>query len=405
MSIITTLKHAYRNLMSNKGRTVLTMLGVIIGAAALIIMSSTSQGAKGQVLSALNSIGNNVVYVEAVKLKKGVLKGGKGNVQTLKESDVYALKKECPSVNLVSPHIWHYDTVVHRNSNFESNIEGVNEDFAQIENWKIDRGRFFTGKEVKSSAEVCIIGDKVRKEIFLPGEDPVNSIIRVGRVPLKVIGTTKPKGSGMMSGFMDNTVIVPYTTMMKRIVKKNHLTAIVISASSRQLIGRAKKEADLLLRQRHEIHPGKKPDYEITTQEDLLKMFDDFAKQTSGLLLSVIVVSLIVGGIGIMNIMLVSVNERIREIGIRMALGAKKMDIVLLFLTESVLIALLGALSGLLLSFPVIWIFNDVTGWKLSVYIPAIGLAMGSSLAVGIIFGLLPAWKASLLQPVEALRC
>jgi len=404
MDIWITIKVAFKALVKNKMRTFLTMLGIIIGVGSVIAMISIASGAQKDMSSRIESSGTNMLMIFASSGKRrGGISRGWGSIQTLKVDDCEAIMKYCPHVEYASPQIRVTARLIYKNQNWSTAVRAGNEHYVDIRNWGVQSGRSFTSSEVTSGAKVCMIGTVARDNLF-GDENPVGKTIRINKIPFLVIGLLEEKGQSGWGGNWDDVVIVPYTTAMQRLYKKDYLTMITVSATDRQDISKAGEEITALLRQRHRIKKGEEDDFVIRTQEERLQAAGEMSKFLSLLLGSIASVSLLVGGIGIMNIMLVSVTERIREIGIRMAVGARQKDIMLQFITEAIVLSIVGGLLGVGLGYGISKLISIFAKWTTVVTIHSIILAMGFSGAIGLFFGFYPAWKASKLDPIEALR-
>ncbi|MCL5035831.1 MAG: ABC transporter permease [Chloroflexi bacterium] len=383
-------------------RTGLTMLGVIIGVASVIAMVSIGESAKNMINNSIKSLGSNVMMIFPGTTTAGGVRGGHGSITTLTVGDAEAIARECPSVSAVSPDQSTVAQVVYENQNWSTQINGVGPDFVTIRNWDLASGKFIDQTEVNNLAKVCVLGNEVKQELF--GDiDPLDKVVRIKKIPFRVIGVMAVKGSSMGRN-QDDVVIIPYSTCMARLMGVNYLSHIMASAVDEKGEKEAQQEITLLLRQRHRITEEKDDDFGIRTQAEISQA----AAQTTGVMIlllgGIAAVSLIVGGIGIMNIMLVSVTERTREIGVRMAVGARPSDILKQFLIESVMISLLGGVVGILLGIGLAAIFSAALKWPLVIAWNAIMLAVFVSAFVGIAFGVFPARKASHLDPIYALR-
>lgn len=404
MNIWIIIKVAVKALMSNKMRAILTMLGIIIGVGSVIGMMAIATGAQNDMTSRIESSGTNMLSILAhSKRKHRGVSYGRGNVRTLTVKDCEDMMKYCNHVAYSSPQLRVVGRAIYRNQNWSTSVRAGNEHYAEIRKFNTIKGRFFTKQEVQSAAKVCVIGDIVKDNLF-GDEDPVGKIIRINKIPFTVIGLLESKGQSGFQGSFDDLIIIPYTTAMQRMYKESYLPGVVASATDREDISKAKEEVSQLLRQKHRIKEGEEDDFEIRTQEDRLEMAGNTSRFLSLFLGAVASVSLLVGGIGIMNIMLVSVTERVREIGIRMAIGATQRDIMMQFVTEAVVLSCLGGVLGIGLGYAAAWIIKLIAKWQTAVSIQSIILSVSFSAAIGLFFGLYPAWKASRLDPIEALR-
>jgi putative ABC transport system permease protein len=400
----TILKLALRALGRNRIRSILTMLGVIIGVAAVIAMVSLGAGAQQQVANEIASMGANILYVWPGSSKSMGMNRGAGSVQTLTSEDADAILKECPAVRWVSPMVGASVNVVYGNQNWSTRTDGASEQFPQIRNWPIESGSFFTEADVRTAARVAVLGHTVADNLF-QGIDPEGQTIRVRNLPFRVVGVLSPKGQNQWGRDQDDTILVPYTTVQKKLSSTPlWVSQVMVSAVSSRAGYTAEQEISDLLRQRHRIQPGREDDFFVRNLSEMAEAAEATQK-TMGLLLgSIAGVSLIVGGIGIMNIMLVSVAERTREIGIRMAVGARSRHVRLQFLSEALVLSTLGGFIGIGLGILVSLLMASGLGWPTLISSPSILVSVLFSAAVGIFFGYYPASKAASLDPIEALR-
>jgi putative ABC transport system permease protein len=399
MKIFAIIRVAWRALRRNKMRSSLTMLGMIIGVGAVIATVSLGDGAKSQVEAQIASMGQNVIQVFAGSFTRG----GWNNAGTLSVEDALAIERDVPEVTVISPEYRNGTLVAAGNQNWSTTIMGEGPDYLDIRQWPLMEGSMFTPMDVRAASKVAVVGKTVADQLF-PDGNVVGQVIRIRSVPFIVVGELAPKGFSFMGSDQDDTVIVPYSSAMKRLFGATNIRGILVQANSSQSMAEAEEEITALLRQRHKIAPGHDDDFMLRTQDDLRQIADSTSATMRILLAGVACVSLIVGGIGIMNIMLVSVTERTREIGIRMAVGAHGWDILLQFLTEAVALSLIGGLLGICAGAGGSKIFAYVKQWP-AVTSPfwILGAFIFSAL-VGIIFGLYPAYKASKLDPIDALR-
>ena len=397
------LKVAYKALGRNKMRSSLTMLGIIIGVAAVIAMLGIGEGAKKMVNSQIASLGDNLLNIFPGSFMSGGMRAGAGTRTSLTEEDAKAIKEKCPAVLRISPVVRTGAQVVAGNLNWGTSIEGYSTDFPLIRSWPLASGTFFTEQDVKGATKVCILGKTVVDNLF-PGEDPVGEIIRIKKLPFRVIGVLSPKGQNPFGRDQDDMIVVPYTTAQKKIAGITYINSIIASAVDRTRIDLATKQVTDLLRQRHRILPGQDDDFTVRSQLDIATAAGSTSKIMTILLAAIASISLIVGGIGIMNIMLVSVTERTREIGIRMAVGARGKDILTQFLIESIVLSLIGGIVGIILGVLSSKLISAVLHWPIFISVLAIALSFFFSGFVGVFFGFYPARKASNLDPIEALR-
>jgi len=413
MNPLMTIRIALRALKKNKTRAALTVLGIVIGVAAVILLVSISQGAGAMVQQQFQSLGTNVLIVHPGSRQPGGVRQGQGSQVTLTAADGAAIERECPSVLAASPMMRTDGQVIVGNQNWAPDeISGVNPALLLVRNWQIARGGFFTEREVRSASKVCVVGQTVVDNLF-PNVDPIGKTLRIKKIPFVVIGILEPKGSNLMGRDEDNVVFVPYTTVQKRLSGKvfNNIDAMFISARSGDLMAQAEYEIRLLLRERHRIRTGKPDDFEIHNTSEIANALQIITMVMTLLLGSVAGVSMIVGGVGIMNIMLVSVTERTREIGIRLAIGARGRDILRQFLIEAILLSSLGGALGVLVgvgSAAAVTVglnyFMSSANWPLTISFEAILISLAFSGGVGMFFGYYPALKASRLDPIESLR-
>jgi putative ABC transport system permease protein len=403
MNLFPILKVALRALRRNKMRSVLTMLGIIIGVGAVIAVVALGRGAKAQVEARIAALGQNVIMVFSGSINRGGVFTGFGGAGTLTVEDAQAIEKEVAGVTAVSPEVRSGAQIMAGNNNWSTSVMGEGIDYLNLRQWDLAEGVMFTDADERAASKVCILGKTTADKLF-PDEDPVGKIIRIRNVPTRVLGVLKPKGVSMMGSDQDDTVIVPYTTGMKRIAGVTMLRTINVQAASADQIYDVQNGITDLLRQRHRIQPGRDDDFIMRNQQELAETQSSTAETMTVLLAGVAIISLIVGGIGIMNIMLVSVTERTREIGIRMAVGARNRDILLQFLVEAVTLSSTGGLLGIGLG---VWgarLFTTFKQWPTLVSADSILIAFVSSALVGILSGFYPAKKAAQLDPIEALR-
>jgi putative ABC transport system permease protein len=399
------LKVAFRALSRNKLRSLLTALGIIIGVACVVATIGIGEGARLQAENQLKSLGTNFLMIFPGTTTSSGARTGWGGSSRLSGDDVEALKREVSTVAYISATIRTVAQVIYGNQNWSTSIQGGEVDWPLIRSWNHASGQFFTDQDNRSASLVCVLGQTVRTNLF-GDEDPIGRTIRIKNIPFKVVGVLESKGGSTMGQDQDDIVIAPYETVRKKIMGTTAVGSILASASSNELVGRAQEEITALLRQRHRINKatGQDDDFMIRSQTEMLQQAEEQSRTMSALLWSIAGVSLLVGGIGIMNIMLVSVTERTREIGVRMAIGAKGGDIRAQFLVEAVVLAVAGGAVGIGLGIGIQRTVARFAGWPVSVQPNAIWLAFLFSALVGIAFGFYPALKASRLDPIEALR-
>ncbi len=403
MRIIATLRIALRALRRNKMRTILTMLGMIIGVGAVIASVSITSGAKQQVEAQIASLGENMLLIFPGSFSSSGARLGWGNWHSLQLEDALAIQTQLQGVTAVSPENRTRTQIIAGNQNWNTSVQGESPEYLQIRQWPLAEGEMFDNQQVRTAAKVCVIGQTDVKELF-PNEDPLGKMIRIRDVPCQVIGVLQAKGLSPMGQDQDDIVIVPYMTIQKRINREDWVDTILVQAVSQAAMPIVQQEITSLLMQRHHLKPGGPMDFLVRSQEDIAQAATATARVMSVLLACVAAVSLVVGGIGIMNIMLVSVTERTREIGIRMAVGARGGDILVQFLIEAVTVSVLSGLVGIVGGYWFSKLVAYLTHWPTFTPIAWVGIASISSGVVGIISGFYPAWKASKLDPIEALR-
>jgi putative ABC transport system permease protein len=403
MKILNILISAFRALQRNKMRSFLTMLGIIIGVAAVIAMLAIGQGAQYSVEQQISSLGTNVLIVYPGSQNTGGIRGGAGTTTTLTEDDCIAIQRECPAVNLISPGTRAGGQIIAGNMNWATGIEGTGSDYLEIRKWGIEYGDFYTDADIKAASKVCVLGKTVADALF-PDASPVGQTIRIRNVPCKVLGVLTKKGQNAMGQDQDDIVLAPWTTVKRRLTWFPYLRQILVSATSPSNIPVAQAQITELLRMRHKIAPYDGDDFSIRNQADLANAATATTQILTILLASIASVSLLVGGIGIMNIMLVSVTERTREIGIRMSVGARSRDILTQFLIEALVLSLLGGITGIILGVSGSGAISSLAKWPTIITFFSILLSFGFSIAIGIFFGFYPARKAALLNPIDALR-
>ena len=403
MKPLATLRIALRALRRNKLRSTLTALGIIIGVGAVIAMVGIGNGAKSQVEAQIASLGQNVILVFAGNFSSGGARSGWGGAGTMTIDDADAIAREVPGVSGVSPEVRDRQQVLANGLNWNSQILGEGTDYLDIRDWALEDGAMFTEQDVRGAGKVCIIGKTIGNQLF-PNEDPIGKTLRIRNIPFKILGVLSAKGLSVMGSDQDEVVIVPYTSEMKRISRRTNLNSITIQAESSTVSDKVQRDIADLLRQRHRMGPGRDDDFTIRGQQEIANTATATTRTMTVLLGAIASVSLIVGGIGIMNIMLVSVTERTREIGIRMAVGAHGRDILLQFLIEAITLSSLGGVIGILLGVGSAELLSAVAGWPTLISLTSVTVAFLFSAAVGVFFGFYPARKASNLDPIDALR-
>ncbi len=383
-------------------RALLTALGIIIGVGAVITMVGLGQGARAEVEEQVNRLGQNVVLVFPGARSLGGVSIGGGSANTLTTQDARALRDEIPEVVAASPEVRSQRVVVHGNRNWFTRIYGQSHDYLQIRQWPIESGEMFTEEDVDRASLVAVVGQTIVEELF-EGADPIGETIRVQGLPLTIIGVLSTKGMSLMGSVQDDIIIVPYTTGFQRISGRSHAMVINVQVYDANSMDIARAKMIDLLRERHRLAPDQENDFTIQTQAEVAEAATETSRVMTWLLASIAGISLFVGGIGIMNVMMVSVTERTREIGLRLAVGARAPDVMLQFLIESVILCLIGGLGGILIGYGATTLIASYAGWPALFSTGAMIAAVSVSAAVGLFFGFYPAWKASRLDPIIAL--
>ena len=400
-------KTALRSLMSNRTRSLLTMLGIIIGVGAVITMVAIGRGASEQVQSALAGFGSNMIIVMPAPPNSTGARGAAGSGESLTLEDSNAIASDTFSVARTAPEVNASAQVIFGNSNWNTSITGSTPDILPVRNWEIAEGAMFTEQDVRSAAKVCVIGQTVAKELF-GYSDPIDANIRIKSIPFRIVGMTTKKGANSWGQDQDDFILVPVTTAQRRLVRAgtrvDTVRRINVQAKDRDSLTTAESEVTTLLRQRHKLTEGVENDFQVRNLTEVQESMASTANVMSMLLGAVASISLLVGGIGIMNIMLVSVSERTREIGIRMAVGARPANVRVQFLTEAVVLSLLGGAIGIAIGVGVSKAVTAFFSWQTVISVQSIVIAAGFSGFVGVLFGFWPAWKASNLDPIDALR-
>ena len=400
MRFLNTIKVALRALRRSAMRSVLTALGIIIGVAAVIAMVSIGNGAKSQVESSIASLGQNIITVFPGNFTAGGVRGGFGTASTLTVEDALAIRNEIAGVVNLSPEMRDRSQVLANGLNWNTQIAGEDVNYLEIRIWPVASGAMFTDSDVRSAAKVCVIGKTVADQLY-QDNDPVGQTLRIRNLPFKIIGVLSAKGFNYFGQDQDDIIIIPYTSHLKRIARRPNLNSIVIQAQSPEMMSRIQQDVTDLLQQRRN---GREPDFTVRNQQELAEAATATTKTMTVLLGAIAGVSLIVGGIGIMNIMLVSVTERTREIGIRLAVGAHGRDVLTQFLVEAIILSSMGGALGVLLGVGSSQLISRLNGWPVLVSSSAIVGAVAFSAAIGVFFGFYPARKAAQLDPIEALR-
>jgi putative ABC transport system permease protein len=403
MNFLMTVWVALKALRKNKLRSLLTVLGVVIGVCAVITLVNLGSGAQISIEKAISGLGTNLLVIFPGSVTQGGIRTGYGTVTTLTAEDAAAILSESADVQMVTPIVTSAAQVVFQNQNWSTSILGTDTDYQRIKNWPLAGGEFFTPQDVKAATKVCVLGETVAEKLFVT-QNPVGQVIRIRRIPFRVVGVLTPKGQTAFGQDQDDTILVPYTTAQKRLVGITHVSMIMASAVSVEGTAAAQEQIKNLLRHRHKIKKGDDDDFTVRNLADLTAVFSTITGILTLLLGSIASISLLVGGIGIMNIMLVSVTERTKEIGIRLSVGATSQDILLQFLLEAILLSLIGGGIGICFGMGITSAVSYFTGWPSPISLYAILIAFLFASGVGIFFGLYPARKASRMNPIDALR-
>ena len=394
---------ATKSILKNKMRTLLTMLGIIIGVGAVIVMVAVGQGAKSEIQRRIDNLGTNLIVITQGQSRDRGVSRGAGTSNRLTLTDYEALKREALLLTQVSPVIIAPSQIIGGAGNWRSFVDGVSVDYQQIRDWKVADGRFFNTDDERALRPVCLIGKTVAENLF-PGQDPVGAQIRIRNVPFQIIGVLAAKGQGADGNDQDDVILTPYTTVNTRLSHHTWLPQILASTATKEDIPAAEAEITSILRDTHKLASYDENDFDVRNQTDLAQAAQGTTEVMTLLLAAIASISLLVGGIGIMNIMLVSVTERTREIGIRMAIGARGGDVLTQFLVEAIVMSVFGGLIGIGLGFGGAAILSKATGWETTIAPQMVMVAIGFAAAVGIFFGFYPARKAAALDPIQALR-
>jgi putative ABC transport system permease protein len=401
--LVASVPSALEALRANKGRAVLTTLGIIIGVASVIVMVALGQGASAQVADRLRGLGTNVLTVSPGSTQSGGVRGGAGTLTTLTERDAEAIQQEVDGVAALSPVVNGNAQIIVGNQNWQTRVQGVRPDYQRIQNWQVARGGFFTAQDDVAARSVAVLGQTVARSLLPAEDDPIGKLVRIRNVPFTVVGVLASKGS---TGFqdLDDLVLIPFETGQVRLFGSTAINSIAVQAVDADTLDDVTAGITRVLRERHRVQTGRPDDFTVRSSADILETAQSVAQTLTLLLAGVAAVSLVVGGIGIMNIMLVSVTERTREIGIRMAIGARPGDVLSQFLVEAVVLSVLGGLIGIALGVGLSVAMPRLAGWASVVSYGAIVIAFGFAALIGVFFGYYPARKASRLNPIEALR-
>jgi putative ABC transport system permease protein len=401
--LFTIISTAFWSLRRNKMRTGLTMLGIIVGVAAAISMVSLGQGAIASTEEEIAAMGTNLLTIMPGAKVFGGFRGAAGGVVSMVPEDAEAIRRECPAVKLVSPGVRTAVQVIYQNQNIPTTLQGGSVEWLAIRNWKMASGSFFDAEQERRDNKVCVLGAKVADTLF-GGRDPVGAAVRINRVPFQVIGLLERKGQSSGGQNQDDLVVVPWSAGMRRVMGITHLTMMLASAVDANNLDTAKTQVISVLRRRHHLLLNEEDDFTVQTQRELADTQQTLAKVLLWMVVATAVIALLVGGVGVMNIMLVSVLERTREIGLRMAVGARPRDVLLQFLGETVMLTSCGGLIGILMGVGLAWAFPVVLGWPTQVNALPVITAFVFSACIGIGFGFYPAFRASRLDPIQALH-
>jgi putative ABC transport system permease protein len=404
MKILNLLRIALRAIKRNKMRAFLTMLGIIIGVAAVIAMIAIGQGSKQSIQSQISGMGSNMIVIRPNSNVQGGARLDNSSVQTLSEPDVIALKKDPQYISAVSPQVSSRGQVINGSNNWSTSIQGVSPDYLSIRSWPLQDGVNFTNQDIKSAAKVCLIGQTIIANLFPDGSDPLGKMIRFKNIPFKVIGILSKKGENTFGQDQDDVILAPVTTVQKRILATIYYQTIFASAIDEKSTDKASEEVTNILRASHRLAKGADDDFSVRTQAELISTFTSTSRILTILLAVIAGISLVVGGIGIMNIMYVSVTERTKEIGLRMSIGARGIDILMQFLIEAILISITGGLIGVGLGIAATKLVTQFLQWPTLVTQSSVVLSFLVCFVTGVFFGYYPALKASRLDPIEALR-
>lgn len=404
MRFVNLLKIALRALNNNKLRCFLTMLGIIIGVGSVITMLAIGQGSKNSIKAQISEMGSNMLMIHPGSGQRGGVRQSADEMQTLKVEDYETLRNNAKYLTSVSPQVSSSGQFINGNNNYPSQLQGITPDYLDIRMLKVKEGEMFTDHDITTAAKVCVLGQTVVDNLFPNGENPIGKVVRFNKIPLTVVGVLEEKGTNSMGQDQDDVVLAPYTTVMKRVLAIDYIQGLFASAIDENLSQEASDEITQLLRSNHKLKDGVEDDFNIRSQQELSEMMSSTSDMMTVLLACIAGISLLVGGIGIMNIMYVSVTERTREIGLRMSIGAKGRDILSQFLIESVIISITGGVIGVILGAMSAWMVNIFAKWPVEVQLSAVVLSFAVCTVTGVFFGWYPAKKAANLDPIEALR-
>ena len=398
------LKIALRALANNKLRAFLTMLGIIIGVASVITMLAIGQGSKKSIQTQIAEMGSNMIMIHPGAEMRGGVRQDPSAMQTLKLDDFKSLQDETNFLSAVSPNVSSSGQLINGANNYPSSVTGVSPEYLEIRQLSIENGTMFTNADIQSSAKVCVIGKTIVDNLFPDGNDPIGKVIRFNKIPFRVVGVLKSKGYNSMGMDQDDVVLAPYTTVMKRLLAVTYLQGIFASALTEDMTDNATEEITAILRKNHKLKESDDDDFTIRSQQELSTMLNTATDLTTTLLACIAGISLVVGGIGIMNIMYVSVTERTREIGLRMSVGARGIDILSQFLIEAILISITGGIIGILIGIGASFAVKNIAHWPIYIQGWSVLLSFAVCTITGVFFGWYPAQKASNLDPIEAIR-
>ena len=404
MNLANLFKIALKALGNNKFRGFLTMLGIIIGVAAVITMLAIGQGSKKSIQAQISEMGSNMIMIHPGGERRGGVRLSADDMESLKIEDLEDIRSQASFVTYVSPAVNSSGQAIYGANNTPTTVYGVNRDYLDIRRYKVEEGEAFTDRDIQTAAKVCLVGKSVVDELFPDGQNPVGKVIRFGSIPLRITGVLESKGYNSMGMDQDDLIIAPYTTVQKRILAITHLQEIVCSALAEEYTEQAIEEITSILRNNHRLKPADEDDFSIRSQQELSSMMTSTTDMMTVLLAAVAGISLLVGGIGIMNIMYVSVTERTREIGLRMSIGAKGRDILAQFLIESILISVTGGLIGVVFGIGAAFLVNILASYPIYIQPWSVILSFAVCTVTGVFFGWYPARKAAGLDPIEAIR-
>ena len=404
MNVTNLLKIALRALANNKLRAFLTMLGIIIGVASVITMLAIGQGSKKSIQTQIAEMGSNMIMIHPGAEMRGGVRQDPSAMQTLKLDDFKSLQDETNFLSAVSPNVSSSGQLINGANNYPSSVTGVSPEYLEIRQLSIENGTMFTNADIQSSAKVCVIGKTIVDNLFPDGSDPIGKVIRFNKIPFKVVGVLKSKGYNSMGMDQDDVVLAPYTTVMKRLLAVTYLQGIFASALTEDMTDNATEEITTILRKNHKLKESDDDDFTIRSQQELSTMLNTTTDLMTTLLACIAGISLVVGGIGIMNIMYVSVTERTREIGLRMSVGARGIDILSQFLIEAILISITGGIIGILIGIGASYAVKNIAHWPIYIQSWSVLLSFAVCTITGVFFGWYPAQKASNLDPIDAIR-